>query len=220
MLRAAIFDLDGLLIDSEPLWQLAEVEVFARAGLHITTQECTQTMGYRIDEAVAYWAKKQPWVGYTNAQVVAMVVERLKELMTERGKPLPGVMHTLDFFESRNIPMAVASSSNLDIIEHALAILGIRQRFQVVCSAQFEDYGKPHPQVFIKAAQLLNVSPDECVVFEDSFFGLIAAKAAKMKAVAVPEHQHLQNPKFAFADVILPSLESWNETIWLNLGGQ
>lgn len=220
MIKAAIFDLDGLLIDSEPFWQRAEMEVFPTVGLHLTIEDCKKTQGFRIDEAVAYWHHKHPWDGYTINEISSMVVNRLLQRVRAEGKPMPGVLAALNFFKDRNIPMAVASSSNLHIIETALEALNIQHYFDEVCSAQFEEYGKPHPAVFINTANKLKVATIDCLVFEDSFNGLIAAKAAKMKAVAVPEPQHVNDSKFAFADAVLPSLEHWDETIWFKLGGK
>lgn len=217
MIKAVIFDLDGLLIDSEPLWQQAEIEVFATVGLNLSRLDCQQTMGFRIDEAIAYWYAKAPWQGPTVLDIIEAVMARLLQLVKEHGKPLPGVITTLEFFKQKNIPMAVASSSHLHIIEHALEAMGVRHYFANICSAQFEEYGKPHPAIFITAAKNLHTPPANCLVFEDSFYGLIAAKAAKMKAVAVPEHANLSNPKYAFADVTLRSLEEWNEAVFEGL---
>lgn len=217
MIKAAIFDLDGLLINSEPFWQRAEMEVFPTVGLHLTVEDCKKTQGFRIDEAVAYWYHKHPWDGHSIKDISSMVVNRLLQLVRAEGKPMPGVLETLSFFKGRKIPMAVASSSNLHIIETALEALNIQHYFDEVCSAQFEEYGKPHPAVFINTAQKLKTATVDCIVFEDSFYGLIAAKAAKMKAVAVPEPLHYNDPKFAFADINLRSLEEWNDEVFQQL---
>ncbi len=217
MIKAAIFDLDGLLVDSEPLWQQAEMELFATVGLMLTAEQCMETQGYRIDEAVKYWYQKHPWKDVTITELAERVVARMIELLNSHAKPMPGVLQTLDFFSQRNIPMVVASSSHLAIIQNAVKGLGIADYFEGLYSAQFEEYGKPHPAVFINAAKALGIDPSECVVFEDSFYGLLAAKAAKMKAVAVPSHVDTTNPKFAFADVILPGLERWNAEVFSEL---
>ncbi len=217
MITAAIFDLDGLLIDSEPFWQQAEIEVFATVGLNLTRLDCQQTMGFRIDEAVAYWHAKFPWETQTQQAIAAAVVQRLLALVKAEGKPLPGVLQTLEFFKQKNIPMAVASSSNLEIIETALEALNIRHYFTEICSAQFEEYGKPHPAIFINTAKKMGANPLQCLVFEDSFYGLVAAKAAKMKVVNVPEHTNFANPKYAIADLRLNSLEEWNEEVFQSL---
>lgn len=217
MIKAVIFDLDGLLIDSEPLWQQAEMEVFATVGITLTRDDCQQTMGFRIDEAVAYWHSKYPWTGPTVLDIIEAVMSRLLQLIKEQGKPLPGVINTLEFFKQKGIPMAVASSSHLHIIEQALAAMNVRHYFVEICSAQFEEHGKPHPAIFLTAAKILHAKPEECLVFEDSFYGLVAAKAAKMKAVAVPEHINFNSPKYGFADAKLHSLEEWGEAVFQSL---
>lgn len=216
MIEAAIFDLDGLLVDSEPLWQQAEMEVFATVGLMLTAEQCMETQGYRIDEAVDYWYRQHPWPQGKDG-VAEHVVARLIELLNSHAKPMPGVLQTLDFFATRDIPMVVASSSHLAIIQNAVKGMGIEKYFKSLHSAQFEEYGKPHPAVFLTAANALGISPVNCLVFEDSFFGLVAAKAAKMKAIAVPSHLDITSPKFAVADVILPSLDGWNEDVFMAL---
>ncbi|UPT67894.1 MAG: HAD-IA family hydrolase [Sphingobacteriales bacterium JAD_PAG50586_3] len=155
-----------------------------------------------------------PVGGVTISELAERVVHRLNQLLTERAVPMPGVVKTLEFFKQRNIPMVVASSSNLSIIENAVNGLGIAHYFQSLHSAQFEEYGKPHPAVFLKAAASLSIAPVNCLVFEDSLFGLLAAKSAKMKAISVPSHLDINNPKFSIADAILPSLEEWSEEVF------
>jgi len=174
-------------------------------------------MGFRIDEAVAYWYNKHPWKSSSQQAIAQAVVQRLLALVKAEGKPLPGVITTLEFFKQKNIPMAVASSSNLEIIETALEALNIRRYFTHICSAQFEEYGKPHPAIFINTAKKMGANPLACLVFEDSFNGLVAVKAAKMKAIAVPEHTNFSNSKYAIADVMLRSLEEWNEEVFQSL---
>ena len=110
--------------------------------------------------------------------------------------------------------MAIASSSYLKIIEAVVKRLKLKGFFDVIYSAEFEKYGKPNPGTFLTTAEKLGVSPMKCLVFEDSLNGVIAAKAARMITIAVPE---FDNPKFIIADKILNSLEEWNETIFCEL---
>jgi sugar-phosphatase len=106
------------------------------------------------------------------------------------------------------LQLAVASSSPPRLIEASLARLGLRDHFTEIVSAESEPYGKPHPAVFLTTAARLGVAPTECLVFEDSLNGLVAAKAARMICVAVPERV---DPRFAFADLVLPSLEAFDD---------
>jgi sugar-phosphatase len=91
---------------------------------------------------------------------------------------------------------------------------GIYNYFHVVCSAEAEDFGKPHPAVFITAARHLGIDPTELLVIEDSFNGVIAAKAARMKCLAVPAPEHAAQPRFAAADLVLPSLTMFDDEVW------
>lgn len=203
---AALFDLDGLLIDSEPLWQQAEVAVFARLGVPLTASDCATTMGWRIDAVVAHWHRQHAWQGPSVAQVVEQVVAEVVRLVSTQGQMLPGVLHALQLCKNAGMRLAVASSSRQVIIEAAVQALGITGQFELLQSAQAEPHGKPHPGVFLQAAAKLGVDPHHCIVFEDSQPGVLAAKAATMACIAVPS-AHAQEPHaLAIADLILPDL--------------
>ena len=112
----------------------------------------------------------------------------------------------MDLARSLGLKVAVASSSSEELIAAALDRLGLRG-LDAVRSAAPETYGKPHPAVLLSTARELGLDPTACVVLEDSLNGVIAAKAARMRCVAVPEADQLEDPRFAIADVRLPSLE-------------
>lgn len=208
MLRAAIFDLDGLLIDSEPLWQRAEHELFATVGLQLSEAEMAETTGLRIDEVVALRHRQQPWETPSVEQLSEHIVARVVALVLAEGHAKPGGGRAIAMCARAGLRLGVASSSPLRLIEASLARLGLRDRFAEVVSAEREPFGKPHPAVFLTAASRLGVAPTECLVFEDSLNGLIAAKAARMICVAVPERA---DPRLAIADLVLPSLEAFDD---------
>ena len=196
-MNAVLFDMDGLLIDSEPLWVRAEIEVFGAAGLVLTPDDCAQTKGLRTDDVVAHW-------GF-GAAVEAALIDRVAALMAAEGVALPGVAQALA--QAKGFPLALASSSPMRVITAALARLGLTDAFDVVQSAEKEPLGKPHPGVFLVTAARLGVSPLRCVVLEDSLNGVIAAKAARMTCIAVPPPEHRDDPRFSIADQRLGSLE-------------
>lgn len=200
-MRAAIFDMDGLLIDSEPLWREAEIEVFASVGLALSDEECRDTTGLRIDEVVALRHAQSPWSEPELGVVIERITDALIARVRARGEPLPGAREAIATCRSAGLALALASSSSRRIIDATLEHLGLE--FPVIASAQDERYGKPHPAVFLRAAERLGVEPTECLVFEDSLHGVIAAKAARMTVIAVPEHP---DPRFAIADRVLESL--------------
>jgi sugar-phosphatase len=175
------------------------------------------TMGSRIDEVVAHWYRLKPWSGATQKDVEAIIVDKVIELAKTEGKARDGVMDTLKYFKAKGIPMAVASSSSSEIINAVVDALNIRDYFVELFSAEHETHGKPHPGVFITTANHLKVLPHHCLVFEDSPSGVLAAKAAKMKCVAVPEAEFSTHPYVNTADIQLKSLTEFNESIFNEL---
>jgi sugar-phosphatase len=201
VIECAIFDMDGLLIDSEPLWHIAEIEVFATVGVALGREDCLRTTGLRIDEVVRYWYRERPWPGCDVAATAAAVVGRVRALILERGAAKPGADHALAVARTAGLRLALASSSPRLLIDAVLARFG--WRFAVVHSAEDEARGKPDPAVYLSAARLLGTAPAHCVAIEDSGAGVSAARAAGMRCVVVPDQP---DPRTAAADVTLTSL--------------
>lgn len=214
-IEAVIFDMDGLLIDSEPLWQEAEKEVFKQVGLELTTADCVQTMGMRLDEVVTFWHNRHPWSTPSKEAIADGVLDSLLRLVTEKGEAKAGVEHIVSFFEQRDIPRSIASSSYLRVINAVTAKLELTERLALVHSAEFEEFGKPHPAVFLSTAKKLGVAPEQCLVFEDSRNGVRAANAAGMKVVFVPD-PHSETTDVPY-DLRLDSLSEFNEQHLLQL---
>jgi mannitol-1-/sugar-/sorbitol-6-/2-deoxyglucose-6-phosphatase len=206
MIKAAIFDMDGLLIDSEPLWKEAEVKVFNSIGVPVTHEMTSKTLGMRTDEVVAFWHQRYPWTGHALETIAEEIDSSVLELIAERGQPKPGVHKVIAACMSLNLPMAIASSSTIRVIDAVVSKLGVGHHFLEVHSAQLEPYGKPHPGVYISVADKLGVRPDECAAFEDSPNGVISAKAAKMHCIAVPDPAQRDDKRFGIADMVVGSL--------------
>ena len=204
--EAVIFDMDGVLIDSEPFWRQAEIKVFGSVGIHLTEQDCIQTTGYRFDEVVNFWWHKQPWEGKNKEQIHDEVIDEMVNAITNHADSMKGVVQALDFFKSKGLRIALASSSAMRLIKATVVRLNIESYFELLVSAEHELYGKPHPAVFLRTAETLKIRPEKCLVIEDSFFGLLAAKSAKMSCVVIPDPAHYDNPKFVIADWKLNSL--------------
>ena len=213
-IEAVIFDMDGVLIDSEPVWKIAMEEVFLSVGCNLTRKDFELTVGLRLDEVISFWYNFAPWEGAGPDEVLNQIVFRMVELLGKDGKPLPGVIDSLEYFKSRGLKIGLATSSYEVLIECVLETLKIKDYFMVTHSAEREKHGKPHPAVYLTAAEMLDVSPLKCLVIEDSINGVVAGKSARMKVVCVPEKTHIPNPGLAIADYQFESLTEMLENIW------
>ena len=216
-LRAAIFDMDGLLVDSEPLWHLAEVELLGTLGVPIAESDPRRTKGIFVREVTRYWFDRFRWDGPSTDDVARHIVDRVIDLVAQKGRLQPGVDKAIALCRDHGLALAVASSSEHRLISFVLERFGLEEHFALVHSAEEEPYGKPHPAVFLTAAGRLGVVPERCLVWEDAPAGVLAAKAARMTCVAVPSPDERDQPAFAIADVVLGSLEEADEELWQRL---
>jgi sugar-phosphatase len=200
--------MDGLLIDSEVLWHEAEVEILGeRLGVPIETDGFRTTKGMFVHEVIEHWYGLYPWPGASPAEVAVSIVDRVIELILTKGVLKPGALGAVDLCRDRGWPLAVASSSEYRLIDAALGHFELRDRFTLIHSAEDEEYGKPHPAVFLTAALKLGAPPKRCLVWEDAPAGVLAAKAASMACIAVPEVGEGDDPAFGLADLVVDSLE-------------
>ncbi len=216
-LNTVIFDMDGLLIDSEPCWQQAGMETLRQFNVTLSPIQYHHTTGLRTPEWLDYW------FGYFNinkdlipaaaAALHANVFEKIRTM----ADPLPGVRAVLDFFKARKFRIGLATSSPLSLATIVTEKLEITAYFDTVTSAGDLPFGKPHPQVYLDCAAALSSSPLECLAFEDSFNGLIAAKAARMKCVVIPVHDQYTLLKWGAADLKLTSLLEFGDEQLKNL---
>jgi mannitol-1-/sugar-/sorbitol-6-/2-deoxyglucose-6-phosphatase len=217
MISAAIFDMDGVLIDSEPFWRQADINAYKSVGISLTEEMCLATMGLTCIDAVKYWYQRYPWTDKDFHELVDDIENNVIQSIQLYGKPMQGVDYIIEFFEKRSIAVALASSSSMKVIEAVLTKLNLAKHFRVCHSAQFEEKGKPDPAVFISTAKMLRVKPEECLVFEDSVNGIKAGLAAGMKVVGVPE-PHMRNDKrYRLANLVIHSLTEFNEHHLLQL---
>lgn len=204
MNKAVIFDMDGVIINSEPIWQEALIISMNNHGYNFTKTMCETTKGMRVDEVTVFWKNKLN-ATFDPDKLKNEIVETVINLIKTTGVAMTGLTELINQLKKEHYKIAIASSSPMDIIMAVVERLALKDVFDSIHSAEFEDYGKPHPQVFITAAKALGVDAQYCTVIEDSFFGLVAAKAAKMKAIALPFEQEPQIKKFVIADYIASS---------------
>ncbi len=204
-MKVHIFDMDGLLINSEPFWRQAEIIIFTKYGIEFTEDMCIETVGMRIDEVVLYWQSVFPILTEV-AKIASEIQNEVIRLIKIRGYALPGVLDTLNTLKDKKRICALASSSNLKVIIAVLERLHIAEYFTVIHSAEFEKHGKPYPDVFLSTASKLGVHPSECIVYEDSKNGMLAGLAANMNVILIPEHPEKQQDWFSKATMQLNSL--------------
>ncbi len=214
---AAVFDMDGLLLESESCWRTAEREASDALGLGLTDDDFRSTMGVRMRDVAKIWFGWQPWEGPSVEEVADGVVARVIELIAD-ADPLPGVIDALDLLERRGLRLALCSSSDDALIDAAVEALGIADRFELLHSAEHNDFGKPHPDPYLSTAAKLGVAPDRCLAFEDSVNGCLSAKSAGMAVVAVPDADARGSARFGFTDVVLESLAHFDDDVLDALG--
>jgi len=212
MIKGAIFDMDGLLVNTEPLWQKAEIKIFNQLGVPMTEEKCHSVMGLRIDEVVKYWYSQHPWEEKYPEEVILDIKDEVEREIRKGIELLPGARDLLNRFYEKELKLAMASSSAQQIIRAVLDVTGIGDFFTVICSAENEVYGKPHPAIFLSALREMKLKPDEAIVFEDSLNGAIASKAARLKTIVVPSAKDYNDTRFDFSDLKLQRLTDFDES--------
>lgn len=215
-LNTVIFDMDGLLIDSEPLWSEAATEVFTSYGKKLSPEDFASTTGLRTSEFVSWWLRDYKFDNTELEKVAEKIVDVVIKKIRLKGIAMPGLEYILDFFQQRGYKIGLATSSPLSVADTVINLLNIEKYIQVKTSAEKMEYGKPHPQVYLDCAKTLQSSPLECICFEDSVNGMIAVKAARMKCVVVPTYSQQKDEKWSVADLKISSLKNFS-SLHINL---
>lgn len=208
-IEAVILDMDGILIDSERHWQLTERAIFAELGIDLTDSLLVETRGLRTEEMVAHWSARFPIDGKDPKALMKDYDARMVDTMKREVPLMEGARELIDMFKDLGLPVALATCSTQEHIDAVMEKHGLRSSFDHLVSAAVGMPGKPHPKVFLRTATLLNVDPTRCLVFEDSFNGVVAAKAARMKVVAMPDHHEFDQDRFGAADLKIRSLKNF-----------
>ncbi len=205
MIEAVIFDMDGLLVDSEPVWDRARRSVADRAGKPWTEEDHKAVMGVSTREWAEYMIERLG-LSLSPEAVVDEIIARMVE-MYRTGIPwFPGALDAVDL-AAGHFRTALASGSHPTLVETVTADAAVQGKFEVIVSADEVGAGKPAPDVYLAAAERLGVEPASCVCLEDSGNGILAGVRAGMKVIAVPD------PRFppagaalAQAHLVLPTL--------------
>ena len=195
---AIIFDMDGLLVDSEPVWHIAETAMIEARG-HTYTEEVRQSIvGLRMDEFLGKLHDVYDFEDSIDA-LYEELTARMLDLLPQKVEAQPGAHELVRYVAAADIPRAIASSSSMAIIEATLRSQDWSAVFPVRCSAEDDANGKPAPDVYLRTAGALGVDPEACLALEDSPNGARAAVAAGMTCYAVPDPTHTAAD--AFADI-------------------
>ena len=219
MIAACIFDMDGVLIDTEPVWRRVELDVFARVGLALTEEQLRETWGLRIEEVVNHWYHARPWDGIRPKAVQREIVREMVAHVRAEGVPLPGALEAVRAAHDADLLVAVASSSSRELIDAVVDRLEIAHLIDGICTADDETLGKPHPAVYLSAARLLNVPPGECLAVEDSPAGVRSARAAGMTVVAV-RTDVIAHDELNEADIVIASMHDFTSALLAQLNNE
>ncbi len=205
MARGIVFDMDGLLVDSEGDWDLVRRRFVAEHSGTLTDDHARAMLGMNTAQWSAY-LREQFSLPLTVAEIGALVIERRMERYGEHMVVMPGAIETVHTLAAR-YPLAVASSSPAVLIGFVLAQLDLTTFFHATASSDEVTHGKPSPDVYLLACERLGILPSEATAFEDSGNGILAAKKAGLRVIAVPNADFPPAPdSLAQADIVLSSL--------------
>lgn len=205
MIEAVVFDLDGVLIDSEPVWEQVRRQIVADLGGHWAPDAQHKIMGMSTPEWARYLSEDLG-VGLPPAEVASLVVDRMAARFREHVPLLPGAPEAVRRLAAR-WPLGLASSAPATLIETVLTTADLRRHFAVVMSSEQVPQGKPAPDIYLAVTGQLGCPPPRCAAVEDSTNGFRSAAAAGMQVIAVPQPSYPPEPDaLALAKLVLPTL--------------
>jgi HAD superfamily hydrolase (TIGR01509 family) len=216
MINAVIFDLDGVLIDSEPLHAMADNQLLIDSGIIAPDNYFDRFVGLSNWDM---WTeiKREYNIALSNEELMELQMPMKLKLLKEMDfEPVRGVTGLLEELKKRGVPMAIASSSPRLFIENVIQKIGVAEYFTICISGEEVEHSKPEPDIFLKAAELLNVNPLACAVIEDSASGTVAAKRAGMKCIGY-RNLNSGNQDLSQADHIVDEISS-SEILHLLIG--
>lgn len=204
-IRAVVFDLDGLMFNTEEIFHEVGHEVLRRRGKVMTLELLCQMMGRRAPEAIACMIDAHG-LTETVQELIDETRELFRALVVDRLAPMPGLFELLAEIERRGLPKGVATSSGRRYLEEILRRFDLLERFHFTLTAEDVTHGKPHPEIYLTAAQRLGVEPEEMLVLEDSHAGTTAGVAARAVVVSIP-HEYTRSFDFSHAACIATRLD-------------
>jgi len=203
LIKALIFDMDGLMIDSERLYFEAESEMAKTFGVQLLEETLWKMMGTKPIEGLSIFVKDLE-LPISAQDALDMRNEIMRKKLQTELEAMPGLFHILDTFFNR-LKLAVCTGAQEEFLDIVVDLLKIREKFDVLQSSDGIDKGKPEPEIYLKTCEKLAVSPQECIVLEDSANGVKAGKKAGCSVIAIPS-EYTQSQEFTSADFIAADL--------------
>ncbi|MDG3088625.1 HAD-IA family hydrolase [Vibrio hannami] len=205
-----IFDMDGVLLDSEPHWRAAQIDLLSRFEVTITEQDCIRyTMGKRIDDISSFWINRFD-LDVSHKSFSDLLLNETASLISSVAEAREGLYQLIEFLNHNNMRVALATSSSPPIITAVLDKLNLSNTFELALSADSVENGKPFPDVYLEVCRRLGVQPEDTMALEDSLTGVTAAVNAKITTIAIPEKL---TPEFAIADYHVTNLNEVPEIV-------
>jgi len=208
MIKAIIFDMDGVMIDSEPIWFKVDNALIKKFGIPKDIDYRDKILGVTARVAIKTLRSLFDLKGATS-EIIKTRFKIVKKLFKERVKLNSGALQLFKNLRQKGYTLAVASSAPIDIINIILAKFKIKKYFKVVVAGHNLKRSKPYPDIFLKTAKKLKIKPENCLIIEDALSGEKAAKKAGMKCIIV-RHKYNQDIKFKLANKVVKSLNNIN----------
>ncbi len=204
-IKGLIFDMDGLMVDTETLYFAAEKELARRFNREVREETLARMMGRKPIESLAIFAHELD-LDIAPEKLLEMRTQIMRQSLCQSLKPMPGLYTIINVF-SRRLKLAIATGAQQEFLDLIVDNLGLRSKFSVLQSSDEISQGKPDPEIYLLTCRKLNLPPEQCIVLEDSANGVIAGRRAGCYVIAVPSPQ-AKNHDFSLAQAVVADLFS------------